>query len=259
MDRPRNLQPVAALLLGLVVVLGWSGAAVAAAPDLLVVPDLVEIGAFFQGQEVGVSGEIPPGTEAVLEVMGRNAPEKLMRKGRRGGLWMNVGELEISGAPSLYLVMSTKAELLAAPETEVPWGYPCLRSKIIISGQVHDGERAELQKQFLELKESEKLYAMLPGSLKVSSSGGDNLKVKGTFPLPANVKPDTYKVCLSAVQHGKVLTRQCTDLQVQMVGFPALLSALAYEHGALYGILAVVLAIVTGFVMGYLFKGGGGH
>jgi len=44
-----------------------------------------------------------------------------------------------------------------------------------------------------------------------------------------------------------------------MVGLPALSATLAYEHGLLYGILAVVIAIVTGLVIGYLFKGGGGH
>jgi uncharacterized membrane protein YraQ (UPF0718 family) len=44
-----------------------------------------------------------------------------------------------------------------------------------------------------------------------------------------------------------------------MVGFPAWLAALAYEHGAAYGVLAVVIAIVTGFAMGFIFKGGGGH
>jgi hypothetical protein len=35
--------------------------------------------------------------------------------------------------------------------------------------------------------------------------------------------------------------------------------SLAYQHGAIYGILAVIIAIFTGFIMGYLFKGGGGH
>jgi uncharacterized membrane protein YraQ (UPF0718 family) len=43
------------------------------------------------------------------------------------------------------------------------------------------------------------------------------------------------------------------------VGFPAFFMTMAYQHGALYGILAVFIAIVVGFIMGYLFKGGGGH
>ena len=37
-----------------------------------------------------------------------------MRKGRRGPLWMNVGEIKVQDAPSLYLVMSTAKELLTA-------------------------------------------------------------------------------------------------------------------------------------------------
>ena len=53
--------------------------------------------------------------------------------------------------------------------------------------------------------------------------------------------------------------RTCADLTVALVGFPALLASLAYQHGAVYGVLAVVIAIVTGFAMGFLFKGGGGH
>jgi hypothetical protein len=55
------------------------------------------------------------------------------------------------------------------------------------------------------------------------------------------------------------VSRASTDLKVEMVGFPALLADLAYQHGATYGIIAVVIAIVTGFAMGFLFKGGGGH
>jgi len=56
-----------------------------------------------------------------------------------------------------------------------------------------------------------------------------------------------------------VVSSASTNVTVAMVGFPALLSDLAYKHGATYGIIAVVIAIVTGFAMGFLFKGGGGH
>ena len=66
-------------------------------------------------------------------------------------------------------------------------------------------------------------------------------------------------MCLTAIRDGQAVEQQCVPLAVQMIGFPALLMSLAYEHALLYGILAVVIAIFTGFVMGYLFKGGGGH
>ena len=105
----------------------------------------------------------------------------------------------------------------------------------------------------------EELYAAWPGGLKVAPAEDGRLKVTGTFWLPANVRPDTYKVCLTAVKEGRAVERVCTELAAQMVGFPAFLMTMAHEHAALYGILAVVIAIVVGFIMGYLFKGGGGH
>jgi uncharacterized membrane protein YraQ (UPF0718 family) len=61
------------------------------------------------------------------------------------------------------------------------------------------------------------------------------------------------------IQDGKAVSHTCTDLTVEMVGFPALMAQLAYQHGAAYGVLAVIIAIVVGFAMGFLFKGGGGH
>ncbi len=45
---------------------------------------VVQIGTFFNGQTVTVSGTIPAGAQAVLEVVGTSADEHLMRKGRRG-------------------------------------------------------------------------------------------------------------------------------------------------------------------------------
>jgi hypothetical protein len=243
------------LLLGLC----WSAQGRAESLNLQVTPGVVEIGAFYQGQAVTVTGTIPLGTEAVVEVLGRTGQQQLMRKGRRGGLWMNVGELDISGVPSLYMVMSTSPSLLAAANREAPWGFAAIKQHLTFSGNLQPSETAEFREQFLVLKKSEKLYASYPGALKASRAKGDLMQVTGTFWLPANVKPDLYQVCLAAVQQGQIIKRQCIDLKVQMVGFPALFSSLAYEHSAWYGILAVLIAIFTGFFMGYLFKGGGGH
>lgn len=248
---------VAPLALGLLLS-GWQPAG-AAAPGISVSPATVQIGTFFSGQTVKVTGAIPAGAQAVLEVVGTSADEHLMRKGRRGGLWMNVGEITVHDAPSLYLVMSTAPELLTAAGPGAAWGYRSLEKRIKFSGRIEAGEEKEFMNQFLQLKESEELYATWPGGLKVSDASGGVSPVQGAFPLPTNVKPGVYKVCLAVVADGEVTNSTCTDLTVEMVGFPALMAALAYQHGATYGILAVIIAIVTGFAMGFLFKGGGGH
>jgi hypothetical protein len=230
-----------------------------ASPDLQVTPDLVEIGTWFRGHAVTASAMIPKGSEAVIEVVGQAAEERLMRKGRRGGLWMNVGEIEFHHAPSLYLVMSTNLKLLDAATSEAPWGFAALLRRLSLSGLITDQEKPEFTQQFLRLKESENLYGSFKDPVKKSQDASDLVPIKAEFRLPTNVKPGAYQVCLSVVQDGRVLAKKCSELQVKMVGFPALLSTLAYEHGATYGILAVVIAIITGFAMGFLFKGGVGH
>jgi hypothetical protein len=247
------------LFLGSLVIVVPVGAQ-GAAPDLLVVPDRVEIGAFYRGSQVLVSGTIPAGAEAVVEVIGRETTEKLLRKGRRGGLWMNVGELEVRGIPSLYLVMSTSSGLLSEGTRDAAWGYPAVTRKMEFAGSVPEQEQAEFRDQFIKLKESQDLFGVFAGALTVSSGPGDRRAVKGVFTLPTTIKPDTYRVCLSVIEQGKVVAVDPGELTVVMAGFPAMLMELADHHALLYGVLAVAIAIVTGFSMGYLFKkGGGGH
>jgi hypothetical protein len=245
--------------LGLGVLLAGVLPAGAAAPTLTVSPASVQIGAFFHGQAVALSGTIPAGAQAVLEVVGPSAEETLMRKGRRGGLWMNVGKILVHDAPSLYLVMSSTQELLTAVNPLATWGYKALKQRITFTGDIEPAERQEFLGQFLQLKESQHIYGTWPRGLKVGAAAGGTSPVSGTFSLPTITKPGAYKVCLSVIENGKVVSSTCADLTVAMVGFPALLASLAFQHGAAYGVLAVIIAIVTGFAMGFLFKGGGGH
>jgi hypothetical protein len=156
--------------------------------------------------------------------------------------------------------MSTNSELLAGSPPDLPWGYGALAHEVRFTGEPSAAEQANLLAEFIKLKESEKLFGTFPGALTLSPAPDGQYNVKGTFFLPGTVKPDAYKVSLSVLRAGTVVDRSDTQLTVAMVGFPALLWKLAWNHGVLYGIVAVVIAFFTGFVMGYVFKkGGGGH
>ena len=255
MLRPgRGWQGVTAVLMfGLV--LGLSGDAAAAAPELRLVPNEVEIGSFFEGAQVELQGTIPEGAAAVVEVLGSTATEELLRKGRRGGLWMSVGEIRVHHVPSLYLVESSSPEIPGLTGQETPWGFAALQREVKFSGSIEAGEQGKFFQDFLELKKHGQVYRILPGSLKVSAAREGGSAVRGIIPLPAKVPPGKYQVRLSAVQDGRLLQQKEALLEVRMVGFPAMLWDMAQQQGALYGILAVVIAIVTGFVMGILFKG----
>lgn len=246
-------------VLGLLLILSLPSLAWGASLDLKVLPSQVEIGAFFRGHRVTVEAMIPQGAEAVMEVVGQAGDEHLMRKGREGVLWLNVGEIEFHGAPSLYMVMSTNPKLLEAAAAAEPWGYPALKTRMTLSGLGQDPQRDEFFEQFLKLKESEGLYTTFQEPIKTSPATGGLVPVKGEFQLPTNVRPGRYEVCLSVIQEGRITAKECGELKVMMVGFPAMIATLAYQHGAIYGILAVVIAIITGFAIGFIFKGGGGH
>ena len=64
---------------------------------------------------------------------------------------------------------------------------------------------------------------------------------------------------LSVIQDGKLVEQQTETIKVNMVGFPAAMASLAFNHAALYGLIAVLIAIVVGFLMGFMFKDKGGH
>lgn len=216
-------------------------------------PDEVRIGAFFNGAEVHVQGAIPEGASAVVEVLGKRIDEQLLRKGRRWNIWMNVGEVDIDGAPCLYLALSSNLDALRSHEPDAPFGYGALRRDISFVGSLKEIDRSVLFDEFVQLKESEHLYRLLPGALRISPAAGPGSTVEGTFRIPDRVDPGEYRVRLSAVKDGAVVETETTALRVRMVGMPAFLSTLAREHGGRFGLFAVGIAVVFGFAVGRVF------
>ena len=213
----------------------------------------------FHGGSVAVSAEIPKGAQAVVEIKGRAHEADLVRKGRRWGLWMSVGEVTVDEAPSLYLVMSTDPKMLSEKDPGDRWGYGALRDEVKFSGRIPKAGSAFLFDQFVKLKESQGLYGLFPGALKVVGTHGDTVAVKGNFRVPGNIKPEKYQVKLLVLSNGKIVERRDIEFPVEMKRVAAFLVNLAYKHGTLYGLLAVFIAMVTGFLMGYLFKGKRAH
>jgi hypothetical protein len=222
--------------------------------DIQVIPDSIQIGTFFCGAQVKVSAEIPNGSEAVIEVLGNNIEEQLFRKGRYWVIWMRVGEIDSEGAPCLYFAMSTNPETLSQASADAPWGYKALQKRVSFLGDVKGMRGARIFEEFIKLKETEKLYGLFPGALKVSQASGGRSVLKGAFTIPSRVAPGTYEVRLSVIRNGRLLQSKSAPLGVRMVSLPALLSSLANEYSALYGLVAVVIAICFGFLTGVMFK-----
>jgi Putative transmembrane protein (Alph_Pro_TM) len=224
-----------------------------AAQSVRVEPQFLKIGSFFGETDLRVWGQAPEGSDVVIEVIGKEVEQELMRKGRHWDLWMNVGEVDIEGAPRLYLVASSNPRLVDQPAATVPWGYEALRKRTVFHGQLKENEESRIFEQFVRLKESLRLYGIFPDAVKVSSDVESGATGQTVFRLNSRVSPGSYHVCVWAARNGTILKQECVPFTVAVVGLPAFLYSLSSGQPIIYGLLAVALGIVVGFLPGLLF------
>ena len=227
--------------------------------DLKLNPSEIHIREFFQGAPMTITATVPPQGLYIIEIKGESHAQELLRKGRRGGLWMNVGEVKVQSAPSMYLMLTSETGAALKKDMGSDFGYTAIKKAISFSGQLPKTGSDILFEQFLKLKETQGLYGIFPGAIKVKGTGTEGDKIEGKIDLPCNITPGAYQVILSVVKDNKLLEQEITEFTVEMKGLPKLLSSLAFEHALFYGSLAVIIAIVFGFLMGFIFGGKGAH
>ena len=222
-------------------------------------PEAVDIGTFFNGTEVYVSGNVSRDAEVVVRLSGMRQDVALKKKGKvLGLLWMNLGSITIHNAPTLYLVyisddLETTARTQPDKWEDLGFGFAALKKKVDISSA--EGDSEEIFGEFLKLKESEGLYAIEPGRVTYGEGESGGKSFEAVLQIPPRLTPGKYLVETFAVKDGSVEASTKAELQVKQVGFPALVSGLAFKRGALYGLLATIIAIAAGLLMGVLFKG----
>jgi hypothetical protein len=245
---------------GLILLLVMSSPLWAVGGSLEVQPEVVTISNFFSGVQMRITGDLPPGSQAVLRVRGKRIEEELMRKSHHWDLWMNSGEVDIDHAPQLYIALSSDPRLLAPGVGDFPWGYDALEREARFSGRLGPSEHDTIFREFVQLKERDELYHLYPGGLKIAQAGLDRWQARASFHLPSRLKPGTYHVALWIVRDGMVTERRDGSFEVRRQGVPEFLHSLAVGHGVFYGFLAVALAVVVGMLTGLAFHlRGGGH
>jgi hypothetical protein len=195
----------------------------------------------------------------VVELKGQIHEEHLLQKGRRWGLWMSVGEVNVEGAPSLYLAATSDPNLLLNQKSEDRWGYGALREQIKFSEPNHKPGELDLFSQFIKLKELERLYGEYPGAIKVVALTDKVQEIRGQLKLPGNVRPEEYVLSISVLKEGQILEQRHIKLHVVMEHLTVFLYSLAQRHPILYGFLAVAVAMAMGLLTGIVFKGKGAH
>lgn len=245
-------------ILAVVVMGSYPGAARSAVPlTLKPDPDDIRIGALFNGAQVSVSGTIPSASEVMVEVTGKREDLALKKKGRAlGVLWMNLGSVTFQHVPTLYLLYVSEAIGTFARSSPVKWqemgvGFESLKGQIGITPD--RGDRDELYREFLKLKEREGIYATRETPIRYGKGDNGMRSFATEISIPARVAPGAYQVKALAVNDGHIVAVATSEIRVSEVGVPAFLSSLSLNHGGLYGLLAVLIAIAAGLIMDFLF------
>jgi uncharacterized protein (TIGR02186 family) len=222
----------------------------------------VRIGTFYDGATLTVTGEVPAGSDVVVTFEGKSDDLHMKRKGKALGLfWMNMGSVTITHAPSVSLTCATRplAELAAGKGADAALGLGELRGEIGIEPSGPDD--AMLFDEFVKLKRGEGLYKETVGNVEMAAGpegSADAATFTATVDLPSRLAPGPYLVHAVALKDGVVVWRGNAPVQAELVGTPKFIADLAFNHGALFGILATVVAILGGLIIGWLFQGASG-
>ncbi len=244
----------AAVFLGLVAacLLALAGAAKANTLVADLSRHLVAISTGFAGADVLLFGATEGDGDVVVIVRGPDRPVVVHRKSRVLGIWVNTAEMAFDRAPSFYAISSSRPLAEIAPSTLLArhqMGLDNLRLELTrakVSAEVAQGWRAGL----IRNHEAQGLYRAGVG--RVTFLG--NRLFRAEFDLPSNVRTGTYQVEVFHLQGGRVVSAQTTPLQVSKVGAEAVVYDFAYQHSALYGMIAILVALVAGWAAHMAFR-----
>jgi hypothetical protein len=224
---------------------------------LAIQPEVLDIGTFYSGGQVTISGEVPQGQDVVVEIAGPAANGEFDLKGRVGPFWMTNGRAEMDGAPAMYALLLPGGRDWQRKASSLGLGLERLRNKIAIQSATVPPD--ELFNMFLELKKSEGLYVVEDNAVVYAAANNGLRRFTAVCHFPRSTVAGNYTIKATEIINGAKGMELSRSFTVDEVGFSRLVYDLATNQRLVYGILAVVIALFAGAVMGLLFKGGGSH
>jgi len=226
-----------------------------------VTPNLIDIGANYNGLDAFVTGTMPKDAGVLVRLTGKEGDVHFKQKGKLLKLlWMNLRSVSIDHLPSMMLIYPSKeVEKFMFSKTK-EWrnlglDFDSLKKNIKI--RPSNINKESIFNELMKLKQSENLFGIKMDKVEVSNQG--NLKkFKVAVKFPSNISDGIYKVETYIIRDGKIIWKDVQQIIAKKSGFPAFLSNMAFNHSLLYGILAVLIALFAGIITGYLFQDGDG-
>jgi hypothetical protein len=225
--------------------------------ELTIQPEVLDIGTFYSGDQIVISGKVPDGQDVIIEIAGPAASNQFDIKGRLGPFWMTRDKAEFEGAPAMYFLLLPDGPDWKQKALALGLGLEMMKRKITIKSNALPQDK--LFDMFLELKRDQGLYAEKESAVTYMSADNGYKQFKAAYHFPRSTSAGQYSIKATTISRGKKSVVQSHRLTIDEVGFARVVEDLATNHRLIYGILAVVFALFTGGLMGILFKGGGSH
>lgn len=227
-----------------------AGSAGAEGLNIKLTPNLVNIGPFFGGVALSLSGTAPQDSQVAVVMEGPLSNLEFKEKRLTLGVfWMNQGRVVFRGIPSVYMVYTSPGLAEASPGA-AKFGYEAVEREVNITPEA---EEKFLFKEFVKLKEEDGLYAQEKGAVQLGEANKGERPFKVKLMIAPKMPKGEYAVRVMALDGRRVLASDTEHLKVQESGILRHLSNLAKNYGLLYGIVAVLIAIGAGLLMDVLF------
>jgi pyruvate,water dikinase len=217
-------------------------------------PSRVEAGSFYRGATLRISGTIGERSQVAVRVTGASEHHTFNRRGKIGGvIWGGIEHLTFRHAPSVYAVYTSAAlATVAGPRLrdQLRLGYEGLAARMDVEGTRAD--RREMISHFFRLKESEGLYRLAPGAVRLADAERGRRAFEVAIFLPSTAPPGEIEVAVLELADGAVVGEDDARVRLERVGMPAWLFALAHRQSALFGLLAVSVLLATGLAVDLL-------
>lgn len=220
--------------------------------------DRIDITANFDGSDLIIYGAVkreapvPEGAlDVIITVEGPSEPERVRRKSRVFGIWINTDVVVIDQAPSFYAVATT------GPFSEVLSDTDDLRNSISIPRAIRSvgapqtvDKAQDFTDALIRLRSAKGFYRMSDGGVRLT----DQTLFRTDVDLPANLVEGNYKTRIFLLRDKKVVNLYEKTIFVRKVGLERWLFRLAHKRPALYGLLALAIAAFAGWAASAGFK-----
>lgn len=229
--------------------------------NFTIIPNHLEIGSFFKGEKIFISANIPACEGVVIELEGRTKDLVLNKKGKRNFLWLNVAQITVKNAPSVYFLASSDKLENICSEDELEkelLGYISLKHQIKFESDAAITDR-EFD-QFIKLKEHNGSYS-IHNDVNFDPNSDGAQKVSTTLNIPSFIPAGDYEIFLYCFRNGTLFSQTSTNFLIKEVGLTAFIKTMAFGNPAVYGIFAIIIALAAGIIIGFIFskRRGGGH